>query len=141
MIASELIKVLTNLIEKHGDLPVFVDDQEYEAWEVEAVKYLNRPFGVNRWSSEEIPELECILLQDEEYATPDLIVVCSSEEAPPFSFKYDEKIDGQLDIVAFTPEGIQISTPKGHVVTIPNDSPSTVFGIRDDDEGATVIPH
>lgn len=65
MLASELIKALTDLIEKHGDLLVFVDDQEYEAWEVETAKYLNRPFGINGWSSEEVPKLECILLEDE----------------------------------------------------------------------------
>lgn len=38
---------------------------------------------------------------------------------PTFSFGIADKIDGQLDIVSFTPEGVQVKNPKGHTFTVP----------------------
>lgn len=36
MIASQMIQSLQSLIEKHGDLPVFVSEEEYEKYAGEA---------------------------------------------------------------------------------------------------------
>lgn len=130
MTISELIKALNDLKEKHGDLPIYFCDKEPERVAVEKVQRV-----LTKW-----PSAQTLISVDKNGFTAiphNEYILLKASEIPPT----DNEIDGQLDIAAFAPEGTQIKTPKGHIVTIPNDSPSGVFSIQDDDEGATVTAH